>query len=71
MGPVEHHGDQITGSVSLAVDDDGYFGRECPECERGFKLMATEYEALPDDQVLHTFGAGARLTGMLNGTLGG
>lgn len=52
MGPVEHRGDEITGSVSLAVDDDGYFGRQCPECERRFKLMATEYEALPDDQAL-------------------
>lgn len=52
MGPVEHRGDEITGSVSLAVDDDGYFGRKCPECGRRFKLVATEYEALPDDQVL-------------------
>jgi DNA-directed RNA polymerase subunit RPC12/RpoP len=31
------------------VDDDGYLGRECPECGRLFKMDAAKYEALPDD----------------------
>ena len=52
MGPVEHEGDDITGTVSLPVDPDGYFGRQCPECERPFKLVAAEYKALPDDLIL-------------------
>jgi uncharacterized Zn finger protein (UPF0148 family) len=36
-------------SISIPVDDDGYFGRECPECGRLFKMDAAEYRALPDE----------------------
>jgi len=36
-------------SISILVDDDGYFGRECPECGRLFKMDAAEYKALPDE----------------------
>jgi hypothetical protein len=36
-------------SVSIPVDDDGFFGRECPECEQHFRIAHEDYEALPDD----------------------
>jgi hypothetical protein len=36
-------------SLALPVDDDGFFGRECPSCERLFKMRADEWDALPDD----------------------
>lgn len=36
-------------AISIRVHDDGYFGRECPECGRLFKMDAAAYEALPDD----------------------
>ena len=39
----------FVAAISIPVDDDGYFGRECPECGRLFKMDAAEYEALPDD----------------------
>ena len=32
-------------------DDAGYIGRECPACSRFFKLMISEYEALPDEMM--------------------
>lgn len=39
-------------AVSIPVDDEGFFGRECPACEAPFKMRADEYDALPDDQRL-------------------
>lgn len=35
--------------ISVPVAEDGFFGRECPECGRLFKMEVGEYEALPDD----------------------
>jgi hypothetical protein len=53
VGEIERLGnDQFRVSVSMPSSDDGYFGRECPECERPFKMRDDEYEALPDDLVL-------------------
>jgi hypothetical protein len=50
---VEFHGDDGSGhvsfSVSVPVDDDGFFGRECPECEQHFRVASDDYDALPDD----------------------
>lgn len=39
----------VTFKVSIPVDDDGFFGRECPECEQHFRIAIEDYEALPDD----------------------
>jgi len=39
----------VNFSVSIPVDDDGFFGRECPECEQHFRIAHEDYEALPDD----------------------
>jgi hypothetical protein len=36
-------------SLSLPVDDEGFFGRACPACEQLFKMNAQEWDALPDD----------------------
>ena len=52
ISDVDETDDGFTGAVSLPVDDDGYFGRACPECETPFKMRADEYHALPDDLVL-------------------
>jgi hypothetical protein len=46
---VEHTPEGFRGAVNLHVDDEGYFGRECPSCDRFFKMDATEYEALPEE----------------------
>lgn len=39
----------VTFRVSIPVDDDGFFGRECPECEQHFRIALEDYDALPDD----------------------
>lgn len=36
-------------SVSIPIDEDGFFGRECPECEQLFRIAHEDYDALPDD----------------------
>ena len=39
-------------TVNMPTDEEGYFGRECPSCERQFRIAAEDYEALPDELVL-------------------
>lgn len=39
-------------SVTMPVDDIGHLGRQCPDCERMFRINAEDYKALPDDQLL-------------------
>jgi hypothetical protein len=50
---VEFLGDDGDGHVSFSVgmpiDEDGFFGRECPECEQHFRIAHEDYDALPDD----------------------
>ena len=50
---VEFLGDDGDGhvqfKVGIPIDDDGYFGRECPECEQHFRVASEDYDALPDD----------------------
>jgi hypothetical protein len=50
---VEFLGDDTDGhvhlEVSIPLDDDGYVGRECPECEQHFRVAHEDYDALPDD----------------------
>jgi endogenous inhibitor of DNA gyrase (YacG/DUF329 family) len=36
-------------SVPVLTDEEGFFGRECPACERFFKLREDQWLALPDD----------------------
>ena len=35
--------------VSIPLDDHGFFGRECPSCERTFLVSKESYDPLPDD----------------------
>lgn len=39
-------------AVDIPIDDDGYFGRECPSCEQHFRVAHEDYEGLPDDVTL-------------------
>jgi hypothetical protein len=39
-------------NVSIPVDEDGYFGRECAACEQHFRIQHEDYDRLPDDQRL-------------------
>jgi ribosomal protein S27AE len=40
---------QLSLSVEIPVDDDGFFGRQCPSCKHVFRIHHEDYEALPDD----------------------
>lgn len=40
---------QVSFKVSVPTDDDGYFGRECPECSQQFRIASDDYDSLPDD----------------------
>jgi len=35
--------------VSIPLDEHGFFGRECPSCERTFLVSNESYDSLPDD----------------------
>jgi len=49
FGPVEDTSEGFRTSISIPIDDDGYFGRQCPSCEHFFKMKYAEYEGLPDE----------------------
>jgi endogenous inhibitor of DNA gyrase (YacG/DUF329 family) len=49
LSGIEMTDEGFQASLSLPVDDDGFFGRECPACEQPFKMKAEEWEALPED----------------------
>lgn len=36
-------------TVSIPVDDDGFFGRECPHCKQHFRMSDEDYDGLPDE----------------------
>lgn len=40
---------QIHLKVSIPLDDDGFFGRECPECNQHFRIAHDDYDGLSDD----------------------
>jgi hypothetical protein len=42
-------GSSVKISVTIPGDDAGYFGRQCPSCERIFRMRINDYKALPDD----------------------
>jgi sarcosine oxidase delta subunit len=52
VGDIEHTRDGFTAPVSIPLNPDGYFGRECPSCHALFKMRHDEYTALPDDLAL-------------------
>ncbi len=35
--------------VCIPLDDDGFFGRECPACHQNFRIAHDDYDGLPDD----------------------
>jgi hypothetical protein len=39
-------------SVSIPADEEGFFGRRCPDCERFFKMRVDQWEMLPDDAIV-------------------
>ena len=45
-------GNEVQFTVSMPLEDDGHFGRECPECEQHFRIDNDDYEKLPDDLTL-------------------
>lgn len=49
---VGRQGDDYRITVSVPADDDGFIGRQCPECQLLFRMDAEDYEPLPDDLVL-------------------
>ena len=36
-------------SISIPADEEGFFGRSCPACERFFKMRVEQWDALPDE----------------------
>lgn len=44
--------DSYQMKVSIPLDEDGFLGRQCPDCELLFRMDAEQYEALPDDVAL-------------------
>jgi hypothetical protein len=49
---VSIEGDLVHFNVTIPPDDSGYFGRECPSCERIFRMHVQDFRALPEDQQL-------------------
>lgn len=39
-------------SVSIPADEEGFFGRRCPDCERFFKMRVDQWEMLPDGAIV-------------------
>ena len=52
VGNIEHTADGFTAPISIPLDPDGYFGRECPSCHALFKMRNDECKALPNDVAL-------------------
>ncbi len=49
---VGRQGDSFEMRVSIPSDDNGFFGRQCPECSLVFRMDVQQYEALPDSLAL-------------------
>jgi DNA-directed RNA polymerase subunit RPC12/RpoP len=39
-------------TISIPADEEGLFGRQCPDCERFFKMRVDQWEALSDDAIV-------------------
>jgi hypothetical protein len=51
VSEVRNDGTQISAKVAMPESEDGYSGCECPACTRFFKVMISEYDALPDGPI--------------------
>ncbi|MGW2688744.1 hypothetical protein ACWC6I_36975 [Streptomyces sp. NPDC001414] len=49
---VGRQADSFEMRVSMPSDDQGFFGRQCPECSLIFRMDGEQYKALPDDLTL-------------------
>lgn len=49
---VGRRGDVFTMQVDLPADEDGFLGRQCPQCSQVFRVDSDDYEAFPDDREL-------------------
>ncbi|OSP26840.1 hypothetical protein B7767_41605 [Streptomyces sp. 13-12-16] len=49
---VGRQGDSFETRVSIPSDDNGFFGRQCPERSLVFRMDVQQYEALPDSLAL-------------------
>ena len=54
---------QARMEVTMPSDAEGFFGRECPSCQKHFRIAADDYEALPDEQMLWCVYCGHRADG--------
>jgi hypothetical protein len=45
---VSHQDGQFRINVSVPFDEDGYLGRQCPQCSMSFRMNGEDYDALPD-----------------------
>jgi hypothetical protein len=48
---VRKDGTRISAKVAMPESEDGYVGCECPSCSRFFKVMISEFKALPDSPI--------------------
>lgn len=46
---VGQRGDVYEMRISVPLDGDGFFGRQCPACDQLFRVDSDGYEVLPDD----------------------
>ncbi|MFE7269380.1 hypothetical protein [Streptomyces sp. NPDC057623] len=53
--------------VSIPLDDEGFLGRQCPECSLLFRMNAAQYKALPNNLALWCVGH-VRGSGVLTAT---
>jgi hypothetical protein len=62
MSDPQRHGSEITSRISIPTDEDGFFGRECPEqdCLAYFKLHANEYGLAKESGLLSCPSCGIR-----------
>ena len=47
-----HDGSTVTFRVTMPADDAGHIGRRCPSCHQMFRMHASDFAALPEDQRL-------------------
>ncbi|MGY5047046.1 hypothetical protein ACWDE0_15590 [Streptomyces sp. 900105755] len=49
---VDQQDDSFKMQISIPSDDNGFLGRQCPECALIFRMDAEQYKALPEDLTL-------------------
>jgi hypothetical protein len=53
ISDLEQDGTMWSMKVSIPADEQGYFGRQCPECRGFFKLRVVDFNAAPDGLQLY------------------